>query len=107
MTPARPSFATSSIARDGGIHHFADGYAADGDAEIVINSASGADDYKTVAVTMEIAANGTPSGLFATGGTAIFLFEENGLIVGRLAAADGSADPLGTSPLRLRPTLRQ
>ncbi|WP_240233121.1 DUF5801 repeats-in-toxin domain-containing protein [Devosia lacusdianchii] len=71
------------------------GYAADGDAEIVINSASGADDYKTVAVTMEIAANGTPSGLFATGGTAIFLFEENGLIVGRLAAADGSADPAG------------
>lgn len=71
------------------------GYAADNAAEFTFSTASGADDVKTVVVTIEIAADGTSSGLYATGGTAIYLFEENGLIVGRLAAADGSADPAG------------
>ncbi|WP_208980996.1 DUF5801 repeats-in-toxin domain-containing protein [Pseudovibrio sp. W64] len=54
----------------------------------------GADEAGSYEVTLEIASDGVSSGLFTTEGDEIFLSEENGLIVGRLAGGDGRPEGL-------------
>ncbi|MGH0000397.1 DUF5801 repeats-in-toxin domain-containing protein [Pseudovibrio ascidiaceicola] len=49
----------------------------------------GADEAGSYEVTLEISSDGTSSGLFTTEGDEIFLSNENGMIVGRLAGGNG------------------
>jgi len=67
------------------------GYATNGgNAVITYNSVGGADDGFTYSVSLTInGGNGTDSGLSTTSGQHIYLFLEDGLIVGR-TAADGN-----------------
>ncbi|KZL07779.1 DUF5801 repeats-in-toxin domain-containing protein [Pseudovibrio sp. Ad14] len=54
----------------------------------------GADEAGSYEVTLEIASDGISSGLFTTEGDEIFLSEENGMIVGRLAGGNGRPEGL-------------
>ncbi|KKB79369.1 hypothetical protein VW29_17555 [Devosia limi DSM 17137] len=72
------------------------GYAANDVSEVNYTFASGADEPSSVSAALELAGTGgVAAGLNAADGTAIYLFAEDGLIVGRLAAPDGSANPDG------------
>ncbi|CDN49613.1 DUF5801 repeats-in-toxin domain-containing protein [Neorhizobium galegae] len=68
-------------------------FARNGDALVsTFFSAPGADETTTKVLSLEIASAGLDSGLATTGGKAIFLFEEGGLIVGRFDS-DGNGTP--------------
>lgn len=57
---------------------------------------SGADEPAQADLALAIVGgDGTDSGLMTTDGTKIYLFAENGLIVGRVADSGGDADPSG------------
>ncbi|MFA5712373.1 DUF5801 repeats-in-toxin domain-containing protein, partial [Mycolicibacterium sp.] len=72
------------------------GYAGNLAPQFLFGSPSGADEGGTRSVVLNVAGGGgVDSGLVATGGTPIFLYEEDGLIVGRLANGDGSANAEG------------
>jgi T1SS-143 domain-containing protein len=68
-------------------------FARNGDALVsTFFSAPGADETTTKVLSLEIASAGLDSGLATTGGKAIFLFQEGGLIVGRFDS-DGNGTP--------------
>ena len=72
------------------------GYAASFGPEFLFGALNGADEPTSRTISFGLAnTNGVDSGLTATGGTPIFLFIENGLVVGRLADASGHADSSG------------
>ncbi len=73
------------------------GYAANLGPQFLYGALSGADEpsTQTLALGLVGGGSGVASGLNATGGTPIFLFLEDGLVVGRLADANGDANPAG------------
>jgi len=75
------------------------GGASSGAAAVVSSSTGGADGLLSEVITLTNSTGGAftgqDSGLDVTGGNSIYLYTENGFIVGREASTEGTADPAG------------
>jgi len=76
------------------------GYATNGifSPAVIATSLPGADEHATTELSLAIVGDtgtGIDSGLQTTDGTKIYLFIEDGLVVGRVADSSGDADPSG------------